>query len=58
MKNGLTTSLLFFFLLENAKNLDILNCASKILQKFEWLDEAKRKKKEREDASGLIKQVS
>ena len=35
----------FFLLLENAKNLDILNSASKILQKFEWLDEAKRKKK-------------
>ena len=44
MKNGLTTSLLFF--LEDAKKIS------------DRLNDAKQKKREREDALGLIKQVS
>ena len=44
MKNGLTTPLLFF--LEDAKKIS------------GRLNDAKQKKREREDALGLIKQVS
>ena len=44
VKNGLTTSLLFF--LEDAKKIS------------GRLNDAKQKKREREDALGLIKQVS